>query len=155
MQAGMMPGLQGPPNLSRHYHVMNQQRQAMGMGMQGGNQPETFQMTQPGLASNAMGTNTNQQQQQQQTNAMAVPNQQLAGQNLSSTVQPTNSQQPGQQQQTTQPNQQQQQIPPPQQQVPPQQQQQQQQGQPQQPTQNNASSQGIKNASFSPDMLQV
>eukprot|EP00111_Clytia_hemisphaerica_P021883 TCONS_00064344-protein len=141
MQPGM-PGMMQP----NPYAMMNQ-RQSMGMNMQGagGQPPETFQMTQPGLANpNGMA-------------AAGQPNSTPGAQTPSPSTGAPGTQQPqqGTQQPGQTPNQ-----PQTQQQGPPQLQPQatpQQSGQQQQQQNANqaaAIAQGLKNSSFSPDMLQ-
>ena len=126
MQPGMMPNMQ-PPN---PYAMMNQSFQdrmmgGMNMGANNMNQAETFQMTQPNIA-NGMNQNA------PNPNSQQIPTAATTG-NLA---------------QTGQLNQQ------PQQQPQQQQQQQQQQQSAASPAQQQGQT-GIKNSSFSPDMLQV
>ena len=97
------PGMMQP----NPYAMMNHQRQAVGMPpMQGGGQPETFQMTQPGMpsavtqqpspAANAV---PNPAAQNQIGNQQAMPN---AGTPASGTPNPQANQIPPQQQQQQQ-----------------------------------------------------
>ena len=133
-----------PPNP----YMMNHQRQAMGMPpMQPGTtQPETFQMTQPGMPSAV-----NPQQGAPLANSAQTAQPQVSIQAMSQAGASPNTGAPP----NSQPN-----LIPPQQpqpqavQGPPQLQQQQSTGTPAQQAANQIA-QGLKNSSFSPDMLQV
>ena len=144
MGGNMQPSVMMPPN---PYVMMNHQRQAMGMHqMQAGGQPETFQMTQAGMPSavNPQQTPTSNatppasQNQIGSQQAMALNGALTSG----TPILQSNQMPPQQQQQPSQP----QQGPPQVQQQPA--------GQPSQQVANQIA-QGLKNSSFSPDMLQV
>lgn len=131
--------MQGPPGMMQPnaYAMMNHQRQGVGMPpMQGGvGQPETFQMTQPGMPSAVT--------QQPSSAANAVPNPAAQANQIGNQQPIPTTGTPASGTPNAQANQ-----------IPPQQQQQSATAQPSQQVANQIA-QGLKNSSFSPDMLQV